>query len=102
MLGRFPEPRSLEDAAAAARQLAPAFGAVIVTAGAEGVGYSGPEGQLGIAGEMTAVASTHGAGDEFVGHLAASLARRAPIEEALRQANCAAARLVGTPEALRG
>ena len=48
------------------------------------------------------VESTHGAGDEFVGWLAASLARGATIDAALAAANDAAARLVATSERLRG
>lgn len=43
--------------------------------------------------------STHGAGDEFIGALAAELARGATLERAVRSGNEAAARLVSSPHA---
>ena len=42
--------------------------------------------------------STHGAGDEFIGVLAAGLVRGEAMRPALLAANAAAARLVSTPE----
>ena len=42
--------------------------------------------------------STHGAGDEFIGVLAAGLVRGEAMRPALEAANAAAARLVSTPE----
>ncbi|WP_210314621.1 PfkB family carbohydrate kinase [Rhizobium lentis] len=41
--------------------------------------------------------STHGAGDEFTGVLAAEIAKGTRMEDALRAANHAAAVLVSTP-----
>ena len=46
-------------------------------------------------------ASTHGAGDAFVGTLAASLARGDEIRTAIQTANEEAARIVPTPAADR-
>jgi ribokinase len=45
--------------------------------------------------------STHGAGDEFIGVLAACIARGKPMREALEAANAAAAKLVATPKSQR-
>ena len=47
------------------------------------------------------VVSTHGAGDEFVGALAAALARGEAMRAAVTAANAASALLVSTPEAER-
>ena len=93
---------SLDDALAAARTLANRFRTVLVTAGGEGVAFvdrTGAQGRL--AGVPVVVQSTHGAGDCFVGALAASLARGEPLQTAVERANNAAARLVSTPEASR-
>lgn len=95
------EPASIEEAMAAARRLARDFPAAVVTAGSAGVAYAARSDELLIPARAVKVESTHGAGDEFVGHLAASLARGAPIQAALAAANDAAARLVATPEHLR-
>lgn len=88
----------LAGAAQAARTLSSLAPAVIVTAGAAGVAAaSGPE-TLAIPAHPVAGAETHGAGDVFVGALAARLAEAAPLADALRYANAAAALHVGTPE----
>ena len=49
-----------------------------------------------------AVVSTHGAGDAFVGALAARLAMGDGLDLAVRYANAAAALLVGDPDDVRG
>jgi len=94
---------TLEEALQAARDLARRFAAVIVTAGGEGLAFAGRAGAaLSMAAIPVKVESTHGAGDEFVGVLAAHLARGVAIRQALDAANQAAARLVATPESQRG
>ncbi len=66
---------SLAEAADAARILAPQFGAVIVTAGAEGLAAIDRTGDLLLLpAEKVRVVSSHGAGDAFIGALAARLA----------------------------
>ena len=95
------EPRSLEAAQLAAARLAQDFPAAVVTAGGAGVAYADQSRRTSLPARPVRVESTHGAGDEFVGRLAASLARGATIDAALAAANDAAARLVGTPEHLR-
>ena len=65
---------SLADAAEAARMLAARFGTVVVTAGAEGLAALGPDGALvSLPAERVRVVSRHGAGDAFIGALAARL-----------------------------
>ena len=54
-----------------------------------------------MAAEKVSVVNTHGAGDAFVGSLAARLTAGDAIEVALRAANHAAAVLVATPEERR-
>lgn len=95
------EPASIEDALAAAKRLARTFSAAVATAGGSGVAYADNSQELLLPAKTVRVESTHGAGDEFVGNLAATLARGVPIEAALRAANDAAALLVATPEHLR-
>ncbi|KMO22534.1 carbohydrate kinase [Methylobacterium platani JCM 14648] len=98
MLGARPV-ASLPDAAAAARHLAARGGLVVVTAGGAGVALAGGRvAPVALPGLAVEVVSTHGAGDMFVGTFAARLARGAPLEEALRAANEAAARLVSMPD----
>lgn len=80
---------SLEDALAAAAQAGPA--AVVVTLGAEG-GAAWVDGQpLRWAGHAVRVVDSTGAGDCFVGALAAGLWQRRPWRDALARANLAAA-----------
>ena len=98
MLGGGPV-SSLETASGAARILATSFKSVVVTAGSDGVAYFDRSGRsVNLPGIKVVVASTHGAGDAFVGTLAARLACGKPIEVALSIANKGAAKLVATPE----
>ncbi len=93
---------SLDSAAAAAAALRSRFKAVVVTAGGEGAVFRGRSGQqLDVPGIPVTVASTHGAGDAFVGTLAARLALADTLAAALTAANQEAARLVATPEGQR-
>jgi ribokinase len=90
---------SLEMAARAAARLAARFKSVVVTAGGDGVASFDRSGRaLKLASIKVAVASTHGAGDAFVGTLAARMAVGDPFEVALSTANIEAAKLVSTPE----
>jgi ribokinase len=90
---------SLEMAARAAARLAARFKSVVVTAGGDGVASFDRSGRaLKLARIKVAVASTHGAGDAFVGTLAARMAVGDPFEVALSTANIEAAKLVSTPE----
>jgi ribokinase len=92
----------LAGALAAAEALLALAPAVIVTAGAAGVALATRTGRrLAEPGIAVRVASTHGAGDMFMGALGAALARGDGLATAVRHANAAAARLVATPEADR-
>ena len=76
--------------------------AVIVTLGAEGlVLASGGEILTSLPAVSVDVVSTHGAGDMFVGALAAELARGATLRNALPVAQAAAALHVSAPAAAR-
>jgi ribokinase len=93
---------SLETAGSAAERLAERFRCVVVTAGGDGVGSFDWFGRaVKLPGIKVAVASTHGAGDTFVGTLAARMAVGDPFEPALSIANREAAKLVSTPEGKR-
>jgi ribokinase len=93
---------SLETAAQAAVALASRFRAAVVTAGGDGVAFCGERGQRAtLPGLKVTVASTHGAGDMFVGTLAARLALGDAMSSALTVANQEAAKLVSTPESAR-
>ncbi len=70
---------------------------VLTTLGGEGVTYGGST----YPACDVAVASTHGAGDMFVGALAAFVSQGASMYEALPRAQAAAAWLVATPVAKR-
>ncbi|MET3616237.1 ribokinase [Rhizobium aquaticum] len=90
---------TLDGALQAARLLARSWPHVVVTAGGAGVAYASGQGAaLTIDPIRITVASTHGAGDEFIGMFAASLTRGLGFAEALHLANRAAAKLVSTPE----
>jgi ribokinase len=93
---------TLDQALAAAKALTAQFRAVLVTAGGDGVAFADREGaEIRVPAVPVVVASTHGAGDAFVGTLAASLARGDEIRTAIETANKEAARIVSTPEADR-
>jgi ribokinase len=90
---------SLDTAAGAAEKLAARFRSVVVTARGNGVGSFGQSGRaLKLPGMKVTVASTHGAGDAFVGTLAARIAVGDSFDVALSIANREAAKLVATPE----
>jgi ribokinase len=93
MLAGGPEITSLDDALAAAKNLSSQVEAVVVTAGGLGLAFAA-EGEGMIPALPIEVVSTHGAGDMFVGSLAADLARGVSFARALDQANRAAAALV--------
>jgi ribokinase len=102
MLGSAPV-NSLADAEEAAEHLTSRFGAVVVTAGGDGVAFQGEAGaKVSLPGVPVKVQSTHGAGDMFVGTLAARLAMGNDVRTALSVANQQAAKLVSTPECERG
>lgn len=86
---------SLAAAGTAARILAERFSSVIVTAGAQGLAACDADARLVVlpAEKVTAV-SSHGAGDAFIGALAAALVAGAALEAACRSASSAAARHV--------
>ncbi|MBV8176819.1 MAG: ribokinase [Verrucomicrobia bacterium] len=90
--------KSLPAATEAAAILSNQFGAVVVTAG--GLGWA-----MGVAGKTPYAESahrvelvdTHGAGDLFIGALAARCASGVPLTEAVHFANAAAALFVSVP-----
>ncbi len=93
---------SLENAATAAETLSSRFKTVVVTAGGDGVAFFDRSGQhMELPGIPVMVASTHGAGDAFVGTLAARLALGDAPNIALNAANREAARWVSVPESHR-
>jgi len=94
----------LDGAAVAARELLTLAPTVIVTAGAAGVAMASTDADLetlAVSAHLVPRVESHGAGDAFVGALAAQLANAAPLAEALCYANAAAALHVGTAEADR-
>ena len=95
MLGGGPV-TDLPSAVAAARRLLTLAPTVIVTAGAHGVAAAAGSETLRLPAHPVAHAQTHGAGDVFVGVLAARLAESLPLAGSLHHANAAAARHVGT------
>ncbi|WP_159953361.1 ribokinase [Rhizobium sp. 18065] len=102
MLAGVPVVETLDGALEAARKLVHLFPEVVVTAGGSGVAYANRKrDEISIEAVKVKVESTHGAGDEFIGVLAAELASGKTMEAALRKANLQAATLVGTPEGKR-
>ncbi len=97
MLGAGPV-TNLTTAADAARRLSSVAPTVIVTAGSAGVAAASGEEHWRLPAHPIDAPDAHGAGDVFVGALAARLADDAPLPDALRYANAAAALHVGTPE----
>ena len=95
---------SVEDALKAAEQAsADTVGEVIVTLGSDGLVHRDQRGRVRHHAVSPApVVSAHGAGDVFVGALAARMAASAAMEEAIAYAQAAAARFVSTPLAERG
>jgi len=92
--------RNPEAAAQALMMLGPK--AVIVTLGGDGlVGATRSGRSFRLAGHRVPVVSTHGAGDAFVGALAARLAGQGDLEDALSFAQAAAALHVSAPVAER-
>ncbi|MDX3927478.1 MAG: PfkB family carbohydrate kinase [Shinella sp.] len=99
-LADVPEVNSLDTALAAARILGRRYPAAVVTAGGDGVAFVEHGGhEAKIPAIKVKLVSTHGAGDEFIGVLAAELARGAKLERAVISGNEAAARLVSSPQA---
>lgn len=94
MMGAGPV-ASLPQAAAAARKLADQAPSVIVTAGASGLAALGKDGSvLQLPAEPVSVVSSHGAGDAFIGTLAAGIAAGQGLAPACRAGARAAARHV--------
>jgi ribokinase len=99
MLAGVPMVETLDGAFEAAKALARVFPEVVVTAGGAGVAYANKDGaEIQIEALKVDVESTHGAGDEFIGVLAAEIASGKTMTDALQSANMAAAKLVSTPE----
>jgi ribokinase len=93
---------SLNSASIAAQALTSQCAEVVVTAGGDGVAYADRSGsEHAFPAIPVVVASTHGAGDMFVGTLAAELAKGSSAAVGIAAANQSAARLVSTPEAGR-
>jgi ribokinase len=71
---------------------------IIVTLGAEGVAFADPDGEVRhVPAEKVEVRSTHGAGDMFVGSLAAALLRGDGVRESVALAQRRAAELIASP-----
>jgi ribokinase len=89
---------SLRAATEAAAVLSNRVASVVVTAGGFGLAMAARgETQCAEAAYPVKLVDTHGAGDLFIGALAARWASGAPLREAVRFANAAAALFVGTP-----
>ncbi|MCW1919012.1 PfkB family carbohydrate kinase [Rhodobacter sp. KR11] len=85
----------LSSAAEAAEALAKDFETVVVTAGGQGLAaWTAQDHSFAFAAEKVKVVSTHGAGDAFIGALAAEVIRGAEFEAACRAASKAAAKHV--------
>ena len=100
MLGAGPV-ADLDTAGHAAQVLLAVAPVVIVTAGGAGVVAATLAERWTVSAHPVEAPDAHGAGDVFVGALAARLAGDAPLPDALRYANAAAALHVGTPEGAR-
>jgi ribokinase len=85
----------LHSAAEAAKKLTDKFETVIITAGSQGMAAWGANDEnLRLPAEKVKVVSSHGAGDSFIGTLAAVLAKGEGLEQACRAASSSAARHV--------
>jgi ribokinase len=85
----------LPSALDAAQKLAAQFETVIVTAGGEGLAAWGANDEVfKLPADKVQVVSSHGAGDAFIGTLAAALAHGHDLEHSCRTASSAAARHV--------
>lgn len=90
-----PQVCCLASASEAAHQLASQFECVIVTAGSKGLAIWTPDDtSTQIAAEKVTVVSSHGAGDAFIGALAAALCQGQTVVAACELASRAAARHV--------
>ncbi len=99
VLGEEP-PEGMAQGATAAANLAENSRSVIVTLGGAGAVVAGPSGVTRVPPtDVDRVVDTTGAGDAFVGVLAAELSDGASLEEAARQASRAAAATVRLPGA---
>ncbi|MFZ1341195.1 MAG: PfkB family carbohydrate kinase, partial [Paracoccaceae bacterium] len=74
-----PPVTSLAAASAAARQLSPLAANVIVTAGPHGLAAASGQETVSVPAENVRAVSSHGAGDAFIGALAAALLRGATL-----------------------
>lgn len=94
-------PAEVEQAAQALRRRGPAQ--VVVTLGAAGMCHVGPDGTLALPAPRVTAVDTTGAGDTFVGALAAGLAEGLPLAPTFARAQIAAALAVsrlGTQSAM--
>ena len=97
MLGSEPV-IDLASAARAAEHLSGIVPAMIVTAGGDGVAVHSADYTGVLAPHAIKLVSTHGAGDAFIGALAACLAAGRRLRDATAYANAAAALIVSTVE----
>ena len=89
------------DVAELALALAARAQSVVVTDGARGAHVARASGVEHVPGTRVDAVDTTGAGDEFVGHLAAALSRGETLTDAAAGANRAAARVVAVPRGQR-
>ncbi|MEO6301234.1 MAG: PfkB family carbohydrate kinase [Paracoccaceae bacterium] len=93
----------LADATAAAESLAAHFETVVVTAGSLGLAaWTATDEQFALPAEKVKVVSSHGAGDAFIGALAAEIVRGSDFKAACNAASHAAAEHVAGRPAMRG
>ena len=89
--------RDRTSAAQAAAVLGVQFPTVIVTAGAHGLAAQDAQGNFTLSAQMVQVRSSHGAGDAFIGHLAAALLAGQSLRAACQAASLGAAAHVSRP-----
>ena len=103
LTGAEQEATGADDALAQARSIAAPDQTVVVTLGGEGAVAAGPAGDVTVAGVPVTAVDTTGAGDCFLGVLAAGLVEGSDLGPALDRANRAAALAVtrhGTVDAM--